>query len=108
MTEIPVACTLDAAQMRQRGDDIRALGRAALTTVERGERNVVLRFRPDPAIRAQVEEVVAAESECCAFLGFTIAHEQDATVVTIVSPPEGVPVLHELADRFAADTEAAA
>ena len=108
MTEIPVACTLDPAQMRQRGEDIRALGRAALSTVERGERHVVLRFRPGAEIREQVEEIVAAESECCAFLDFAIAHERDATVVTIVSPPDGAPVMHELADRFAADTEAAA
>jgi hypothetical protein len=100
MREIPIACTLDRTQTRQRGDDIRALGRAALTTVERGERHVVLRFRPDPEIREQVKEIVAAESECCAFLDFTITHDRDATVVTIVSPPEGAPVMRELADRF--------
>jgi hypothetical protein len=103
MREIPIACTLDRAQMRQRGEDIRTLGRAALTTVERGERHVVLRFRPDPEIRRQVEQLVAAESECCAFLDFMITHERDATAVTIVSPPEGAPVMHELADRFSAE-----
>ncbi len=104
MTEIPIACTLDAAWMRQRGEDIRTLGRAALTTVERGERHVILRFRPDPGIGEQVERLVAAETECCAFLRFTIAHERDATVVTIVSPPDGAPVMHELADLFSAHT----
>jgi hypothetical protein len=103
MREIGIACTLDRAQMRQRGGDIRALGRAALTSVDRGERHVVLRFRPGPGIREQVEQLVAAESECCAFLDFAITHERDATVVTIVSPPEGAPVMHELADRFSAD-----
>jgi hypothetical protein len=108
MTEIPIACTLDRTQMRRRGEDIRALGRAALTTVERGAHHVVLRFRPRPELREQVERLVAAESECCAFLGFTIAHERDATVVTIVSPPDGAPVMHELADRFSVDAETAA
>ena len=108
MTEIPIACTLDRAQMRQRAADIRALGRAALTTVERGERHVVLRFRPSPAIRAQVEQFVTAESECCVFLDFTIASEQDATVVTIASPPDGAAVVHDPADLFSADAEPAA
>jgi hypothetical protein len=108
MTEIPIACTLDRAKMRQRGKDIRALGRAALMSVERGERHVVIHFRSDPEIRERVEELVAAESECCAFLDFTIAHERDATVVTIVSPPYGVPVMHELASLFSAPTEPAA
>jgi hypothetical protein len=108
MTEIPIACTLDRAQMRQRGEHIRALGRAALTTVERGERHVVLRFHAGPEIRARLEQFVTAESECCAFLDFTIAHEQAATVVTIASPPDGAAVVHELADLFSADAEPAA
>jgi hypothetical protein len=103
MREIPIACTLDRAKMRQRGEDLRALGRAALTAVERGERHVALRFRPHPGIRERVEQLVAAESQCCAFLDFTITHERDATVVTIVSPPDGAPVMHELADRFSAE-----
>jgi hypothetical protein len=103
MREIPIACTLDRVQMRQRGEDIRALGRAALTTVDRGERHVVLRFSRRPGIREQVEQLVAAESECCAFLDFTIRHERDATVLTIVSPPNGAPVLHELADWLSAE-----
>jgi hypothetical protein len=103
MREIPIACTLDRTRMRQRGDDIRALGRAALTTVERGERHVVLRFVPRPGIRERVEQLVAAESECCAFLDFTITHERDATVVAVVSPPDGAPVMHELADLFSAE-----
>lgn len=94
--------------MRQRGEDIRALGRGALTTIERGDRQVVLRFRPGREIREQVEEIVAAETECCAFLDVTIVREQDATVVTIVSPPGGTPVMHELADMFHAGVEPAA
>jgi hypothetical protein len=100
MRETPIACTLDRAQMRQRGEDIRALGRAALTTIERGERQVVLRFCPGREIREQVEEIVAAETECCPFLDFAIVREQDTTVVTIVSSPGAAPVMHELADLF--------
>lgn len=102
MTELPIACSLDAAQMKRRGEDIRAFGRAGLIDVERHERPVTLRFRPDPETRDRLAALVAAESQCCAFLDFTIIDERDATVVTIVSPPDGVPVMHELADLFAA------
>jgi|Tabmets5t2r1_1033131.scaffolds.fasta_scaffold09430_4 hypothetical protein len=105
MTEIPIACTLDRAQLRRRGEDIRALGRAALTAVERSERQAVLRFRPDPEIHEQVKAIAAAESECCAFLDFTVAQEPGATVVTIASPPDGAPILHELVDLFSADAD---
>lgn len=97
----PMACTLDPAQMPQRGDEIRALGRDGLRAVERAERQVTLRFRPDPAIRERVESIVAAESSCCAFLDFRLTHEQDATVLAIAAPEGGEPAMHGLADLFA-------
>jgi hypothetical protein len=107
VTEVtpPVACTLDPAQMPQRTDEIRALGRDGLEAVERGERHVTLRFRPDPAIRRRVEGIVEAESRCCAFLDFTIADEDGAAAVTIVAPEGGETAMHQLADVFAAGAD---
>jgi hypothetical protein len=99
----PVACSLDAAEMAQRGAEIRALGRDGLVSVERGERRVTLRFRPDTALRRRVEGIAAAESRCCGFLDFDLAVEEDATVLAIEAPEGGEPTLHELADLFAAE-----
>jgi hypothetical protein len=107
MTEIPIACTLDATQMEARGEEIRALGRDGLRAVERGERTVTLRFRADPRIRGRVEGIVAAESRCCAFLDFTLADEEGTTVLTVAAPEGGEPMAHELADLFAAGAEIA-
>jgi hypothetical protein len=104
VTEVtpPIACTLDPAEMPQRGDEIRALVRDGLEAVERGERHVTLRFRPDPAIRKRVEGIVAAESSCCAFLDFTVSDTDGATVLTIAAPEGGEATMHELANLFAA------
>jgi hypothetical protein len=104
MSEItpPIACTLDPAQMPQRSDDIRTLGRDGLEAVERSERHVSLRFRRDPAIRMRVEGIMAAESNCCAFLDFTLTDTDDATVLTIAAPEGGQTTMNELADLFAA------
>jgi hypothetical protein len=104
MTEVipPVACTLNPAEIPQRGDQIRALGRDGLEAMERGERQVTLRFRPDPALRERLEGIVAAESRCCAFLHFTLADANDATVLTIASPEGGEESMRELAGLFAA------
>lgn len=101
MTTPPIACTLDPAEMPQRGEEIRALGRDGLLAVERHERRVTLRFRPDAAIRLRVESIAAAESRCCAFLDFTITRAGDATVLTIEAPEGGEPAMHELAGLFA-------
>ena len=104
MTELPIACTLDAAEMPQRAADIRALGRDGLVAVERGERSVTLRFRRDPAVRERLEAVVAAESSCCAFLDFGLAAESDAGSVLTIAAPEGAePALHDLVSVFSAD-----
>jgi hypothetical protein len=101
VTTPPIACTLDPAEMPQRGDEIRALGRDGLLSVERAERTVSLRFRPDAAIRRRVESIAAAESRCCAFLDFKVTGEKDATVLTIEAPEGGEPTMHELAGLFA-------
>ena len=104
MTELtpPVACTLDPAEMPQRGHEIHALGRDGLEAFERGERQVSLRFRRDPAIRERVERIVAAESRCCAFLDLTLVDTDDATVLTIAAPEGAEPAVHQLADLFVA------
>jgi hypothetical protein len=104
MAEIPIACTLAPAQMQARGEEIRALGREALVSVDHGERHVTLRFRPGPEIRERVDAIVAAEAECCAFMRFTVAAGDDAIVVTIEAPQDGEALVRELAYLFSAET----
>ncbi|HEV3378527.1 MAG TPA: hypothetical protein VG126_14750 [Thermoleophilaceae bacterium] len=104
MAEIPVACTLSPAQMKGRADEIRALGRHALLSVECGARRATLRFGPGPEVRERVEAIVSAEAECCAFLDFTVSSgEEDTTTITIEAPEDGEAVVRELAYLFSAD-----
>jgi hypothetical protein len=100
LTDLPIACTLEPAEMPQRGAEIRALGRDGLEAAERGEGSVTLRFRPDPSIRERVEAIVAAESKCCAFLGFSLTEAEQATVLTITAPEGAEAALHDLAGLF--------
>ncbi len=98
----PIACTLTSAEMPQRAADIRALGRDALLAVERFERRALLRFRPDRATHARVEQIVAAESECCAFMDFELSVTDAAIVLEVAAPPGGESAVQLLADLFAA------
>jgi hypothetical protein len=98
---LPIACTLSATDLRARGDELRALGGDGLLSASEDDGRAVLRFRPDPSIRERVEAVVAAESECCAFLHFEVAHGDDATVLTISAPNGGAEMVHELAAALA-------
>ena len=59
-----------------------------------------LRFRPDPTTRRRLEEIIAAESECCAFLDLKLREDEDELVLTIAAPADGQPVAEELALAF--------
>jgi predicted ester cyclase len=101
----PFACTLQPAQMPQRGDEIRSVGRAGLQAMERGEREVTLYFRRDPDIRERVQNIVAAKSNCCRFLDFTITDEDDVILLTVAAPEGAEWAVHGLGYLFAADAE---
>lgn len=98
---LPIACTLSATDLAARGAELRALGGEGLVDVTQEASRAVLRFRPDPGIRERVEAIVAAESECCAFLDFRVEHGDAATVLTISAPNGGAEMVHELAAMLA-------
>jgi hypothetical protein len=101
-----ITCTLTARELPQRVAEIRALGRAALLSVERRPAVAVLRFRAGPEARAELRRIVAAEARCCAFLHLDVEDGPDGLLLTIAATPGGEPVMHELVDAFAADASA--
>jgi hypothetical protein len=105
-TDVPIACTLTAAEMRKRLAEIRAIGRAALVSAEATGSEAVLRFRLGADTRGRLRAVVAAESECCAFLGFDLSEEPEALVLAIRAPDGGEPVLQELIAAFGEEAAA--
>jgi hypothetical protein len=59
-----------------------------------------LRFAAAAGVRDRVEAIVAAESQCCAFLVMNVSDEP-GTVVLVIQAPEGAElVLQELVDAF--------
>jgi hypothetical protein len=94
-----LACTFDPADLPEMADRpaaIRQLGRDGLLALEREPRRVVMRFATE--VRDRVDWLVAAESRCCAFLGFEVAEQPGAVVLTITAPDGGEPMLAALAD----------
>src|SRR4051812_46115031 len=99
--ELPLACSLNGADLAARGAEIRDVGRAALLGAEAEDARAVLRFRPES--RERVAAIVAKEAECCAFLTMRLDEEADAVRLTIEAPPGGEPVMHELVAAFQAE-----
>jgi hypothetical protein len=100
MTEdTPIACSLNGPDLRRRLADIAAIGADALVFEAEGG---ALRFRNEPATRARLEAVIAAESECCAFLRFELRERGDELELEIHAPEGAEPMADELARVFQA------
>jgi hypothetical protein len=96
----PIACSLNATQLPKRLAEMSGLGRAALVDARTDSARAELRFAAGAGVRDRVEAVVAAESQCCAFLDMTITDEPDTIVLTIQAPEDAELVLAELVDAF--------
>jgi hypothetical protein len=102
MTDLtPIVCTLGTGDLRQRLEEIAALGAESL--LGRAERDGVhtLRFRLDDRTRRRLEEIVAAEAKCCSFLDLDISERDGELLLTLTAPEPGRPVADELALAFA-------
>jgi hypothetical protein len=97
---LPLACTLGGAEMRDRQALTAGLVQDGLLSIDHEEQRAILRFRPGAELRQRIDEIVDAESRCCAFLDFQVEEKADATLVTIDAPPGGEPTLRGLADMF--------
>ena len=105
-TELPIACSLSAAEMPPRLAEMAAIGDTSLLDVERSERGAALRFRNHPGTRVRLAAIVAAEAECCAFLTMRMRDEPKAITLVIDAPEGAEVVLEELVQAFAGASSA--
>lgn len=79
------ACSLEARDFKQRVAWIAALNDRSLQNHRREDAVLTLTYAPEAL--AEVEEMLAREQECCAFLGFKLRKTSDVVQVTITVPP---------------------
>jgi hypothetical protein len=82
----PIACTLSGPELKERLAIITALAERALLGHEQQGSTLHLRYAVDAA--ADLEEVVAAERICCAFLEFDLRPEVDVIHLAITAPAQ--------------------
>ena len=94
MTEVPIACSLSAAEQGKRRETARRLVAAAQLDARVTERGAVLRFAgaAEPALR----DLIAAERECCPFLTFELSQRRDELSLVVSGPAEARPIVLEL------------
>jgi hypothetical protein len=97
----PVACSLPTGDLQQRLDQIAAVGAESLLGRALEDGSHVLRFRAGATTRRRLDEIVAAEADCCSFLDLELAERDGELVLTIAAPVDAQPVADDLALAFA-------
>ncbi len=106
-TDLPLACSLTAAEMPVRLAEMSAIGKAALVSVEIAEGRATLRFTAGADTRGRLEAIVAAEAECCAFLTLIVRDQPGFVVLVIDAPPDAEPVLGTFIEAFGREAQPA-
>lgn len=102
--QLPIVCSLDAGALRERLAAIEAVGAASLIDkTDQGGRHV-LRFRADAETERRLEEIVAAESRCCAFLDLDLTRRDDELILALAALPGAEEIVEVLALSFAGGT----
>lgn len=96
MSDLPIACTLDAGGMAARLARFDALAADGLLVREPTPAGVRVRLRDTPEIERRVRELVAAESACCAFLTFALDRHAGELVLDMAGPAEARPIVERL------------
>lgn len=98
---LPIACSLSAGDLKQRLAAIAEIGEESLVDHETDDGRHLLRFRSDAETRKRLEEIVAAEAECCSFLDLALGERGGELILSLAAPQEGQAVADELAAAFA-------
>jgi len=92
---LPIACTLNDAEMRERRQTILDVFRNAALDVTSLPLGYAYHFAPTSEVLAQIVGLVDLERQCCPFLTFTIivAADNQAICLEVTGPPEAKPII---------------
>jgi hypothetical protein len=89
-SEIPIACSLSAAERGDRRAEFAALVRRGLIGRETTSSGLRLRFHGSPDLHAELIRLTGLEKECCPFFEFQLEDRGDTgELILDVGAPEG-------------------
>jgi len=90
MKPAPVACSLTAAELREREASLLARLRSGVTAIEELPDGYAFTFEGDGKWLVRAAEAVAAERDCCPFLTFeAVAQPDHGPLIVRITGPEG-------------------
>lgn len=83
----PAGCSLNSDQVRERISAWQEVASYAMSRQVQADRIISI-YPKDADVLRRLEELIAAEAECCSFLEFTIEERDDDTLVQLTFPEE--------------------
>jgi hypothetical protein len=83
--QVPLACTLDVADGAARVRRWQALAAGSRPRAQRSGHRLKIWWRVDAAGASELEALVAAERECCAFLTWSVSREDPDSVLQVTA-----------------------
>ena len=96
-----VACTLSDTDLKSQRERWLALGENFGLGRRETEDGLRLSFRSHPAIREELEALVAVENECCSWADWSVEDHHGVLVIAARSLDTGVETLHGMFTQFA-------
>jgi hypothetical protein len=90
MTDLPLGCTLGAADGPERSRRWRQLAAEAAPVARRTGGRLEVRYQPGPGVLDELRALAAAEAGCCSFVAWAVT-EQAGDPTLVVSAPAGEP-----------------
>ena len=99
---VPAACTLGAQDGKARFGRWRRLVQRANAGMSRNGNAIVVRFDSGAGIADELQELAAAESECCSFLDWVVTADDGRLTLTVTSPANDAAALDSVAGLWTA------
>lgn len=94
--DVDIACALGIEGVAAQAERWLRLEReAGLGRAETAD-GLAVRFRGGPEVERELRDLVAVESDCCAWARWEVRHAGDELVMRVTSTPEGAAALHAM------------
>jgi MerR family transcriptional regulator, copper efflux regulator len=99
---LPIACSLSAGDRAKRQRELVSLSSRVLGAETTAGGGTLIRLRPDGDTEGRLEQIVAAERECCPFLDLSLGEDSSGLTLLIEGPAGAEPVIAEMVDALTA------
>jgi hypothetical protein len=96
MTQIPIACTLSAADKRTRGDEWRQFLTDDVAEIVRFGTSARMRLNAGDHVILSAVDLARREKDCCAFFEFRLELLPDEVWLSVNVPDDAVAILDSL------------